>query len=122
MKTKSLWRSNHPGSILANYLDGRWRSQKYFAELIGKSPVEINYIIKGTKDINADFAIRFGLAFNTSAEVWSNLQKKYDLYRASQSKKKNEYYIIEEKVKSLANFAVNFHELLWLTRLMRMNF
>lgn len=102
MKKNGLWRSNHPGRILASYLDDRERSQKYFAELIGKSPVEINYIIKGTKDINADFAIRFGLAFGTSAEVWSNLQKKYDLYKASQSQKKNEYSIIEKKVKSLA--------------------
>jgi addiction module HigA family antidote len=64
--------------------------------------VEINYIIKGTKDINADFAIRFGIAFGTSAEVWSNLQEKYDLYKASQSEKKNEYFIIENKIKELA--------------------
>jgi plasmid maintenance system antidote protein VapI len=34
--------------------------------------------------------------------VWSNLQEKYDLYRASQSEKKNEYHIIEKKVKLLA--------------------
>jgi len=102
MKTEKFWRSNHPGRILENYLNARWRSQKYFAELIWKSPVEINYIIKGSKDINADFAIRLGLALGTSAEVWSNLQEKYDLYKASQSEKKNEYHIIEKKVKALA--------------------
>jgi len=64
--------------------------------------VEINYIIKGKKDINADFAIRFGLAFDTSAEVRTNLQEKYDLYKASQSARKNEYQRVEKRVKSLA--------------------
>jgi len=102
MKNTTVTRSNHPGRILAKYLDERNWSQKTFAELIGKSPVEINYIIKGKKDINADFAIRFSIVFGTSAEVWTNLQEKYDLYKASQSTKQNEYVAIEERLKTFA--------------------
>jgi len=102
MKTTIVSRSNHPGQIVSMYLKKHWRSQKYFAEIIEKSPVEINYIIKWTKDINADFAIRFSIAFGTTPGVRTNLQKKYDLYKASQSNKKNEYDIIEKRVHSIA--------------------
>lgn len=102
MTRETLGRANHPGRILERYLDEKNWSQKIFAELIGKSPVEVNYIIKGKKDINADFAIRFGIVFGTSAEVWTNLQEKYDLYKASQSTKQNEYVAIEERLKIFA--------------------
>jgi plasmid maintenance system antidote protein VapI len=33
--------------------------------------------------------------------VWTNLQKKYDLTKAAQSEKKDEYETIKEKMKSL---------------------
>jgi addiction module HigA family antidote len=41
----------------------------------------ISEIVKGTRGITADTALRFGEYFETSAEFWLNLQVGYDLRR-----------------------------------------
>lgn len=63
-----------PGEFLLDFLSERKRSQRKLAGIIDKTPTEINDIIKGRKSINADFAVRFGIAFGTSAELRLNMQ------------------------------------------------
>ena len=73
------WFIFHPGEHIAEELQERWRSQKFFATLIHKTPQEVNHLITWKRNINADWAYRLSAVFWTSAEVWMNLQSKYDL-------------------------------------------
>lgn len=69
----------HPWKLLARELKHRGRTQKEFANLIEKNQVEVNYIINGKRNINADWALRLWIALGTSKEFWLNLQTTYDL-------------------------------------------
>ena len=42
----------------------------------------VSEIVKGTRSITADTALRLGAYFGTTAEMWMNLQSAYDLRRA----------------------------------------
>ncbi|MBP6911547.1 HigA family addiction module antidote protein [Patescibacteria group bacterium] len=77
-----------PGEYLADELEYRKISQRQFAKIIGKTPTEVNDIIKGRKSINADFAMRFSAAFGTTPELWLNLQNAYDIYQLRKLKEK----------------------------------
>ncbi|MCR5412965.1 MAG: hypothetical protein K6E76_08540 [Patescibacteria group bacterium] len=48
---------------MAEELKFRKRSQKYLAELIEKTPEEVNYLITGKRGINTDWAIRLARIF-----------------------------------------------------------
>lgn len=54
-------------------------SQSRLARDIDVPISRINGIIKGTRSITADTALRFAEYFNTSAAMWLNLQTQYDL-------------------------------------------
>lgn len=69
----------HPWKLLERELRHRGRTQKEFADLIEKTQVEVNYIIKGKRNINADWALRIWTALGTSKEFWLNLQTTYEL-------------------------------------------
>ena len=49
----------------------------------------INAIIKGTRAITADTALRFGKYFGTGPEFWLNLQANYDLCLAEKEAEKD---------------------------------
>jgi HTH-type transcriptional regulator/antitoxin HigA len=49
---------------------------------MGRPPKTINQIIKGKKSITPETAIQLGLAFGTSAELWWNLETRYQLRKA----------------------------------------
>lgn len=58
------------------------------AELARQIKVPVNritQIIKGTRAISADTALRFGHWFGTGPEIWLNLQQLYELRRVQQS-------------------------------------
>jgi addiction module HigA family antidote len=71
--------SIHPGEHLAEYLEGLGISQYRLAKDISVPPRRINEIIKGTRGVTADTALRLGRYFGTSAECWLNLQAHYEL-------------------------------------------
>lgn len=69
-----------PGEILAEeYLSPLGISQNQLARDIDVPVSRIAGIIKGTRAITADTALRFGKYFNTSPELWLNLQARHDL-------------------------------------------
>ena len=70
----------HPGEILLeDFMKPLGLSQYRLAKEINVYPRRINEIVHGKRAISADTALRLGRYFNTSAEVWMNLQAHYDL-------------------------------------------
>lgn len=78
--TKINWKYIfHPWEYLRDELDARKWTQKEFAQIIWKSPKEVYELINWKINITPNWAILIATAFNTSEEVWLNLQMKYDL-------------------------------------------
>lgn len=71
----------HPGSILRDILELHDMSQKELATAIGKPSPIINDIIKGKRNINAEFAVLFEAVLpDMKAQDWLNHQAEYDIY------------------------------------------
>lgn len=69
-----------PGEMLSEeFLTPLGISQYRLAKEIHVSPRRINEIVKGTRAITADTALRFAKYFGNSAQFWINLQARYDL-------------------------------------------
>lgn len=75
----------HPGEFLAETLDELGFSQAAFARAIGVSPMRISHVIKGTRPVTAELALRFGRALDQSPQYWLNLLAGYDLKAAEAS-------------------------------------
>ncbi|KAB7627751.1 HigA family addiction module antitoxin [Alkalilimnicola sp. S0819] len=73
----------HPGEHLAEYLEEFGISQYRLAKDISVPPRRINEIVKGTRAVTADTALRLGRYFGTSPEFWMNLQDRYELDKAA---------------------------------------
>jgi HTH-type transcriptional regulator / antitoxin HigA len=71
--------STHPGEILNDELDSRKISQKDFATDIGISVTQLNEVIKGKRNITADFALVLEKALGIDAKIWMNFQTAYEL-------------------------------------------
>lgn len=69
----------HPGEILADELDELDLSAAELARLIEVPANRISQILAGKRNITADTALRLGRYFGTSADLWMNLQKTYEL-------------------------------------------
>ena len=70
----------HPGEILlVEFLEPLGVSQYRLAKDINVPPRRINEIVKGTRSITANTALRLARYFATSERFWLNLQSHYDL-------------------------------------------
>ena len=70
----------HPGEILlVEFLEPLGVSQYRLAKDVNVSPRRINEIVKGTRAITANTALRLARYFATSERFWLNLQSHYDL-------------------------------------------
>jgi len=77
---------NRPGKILYElYLEGLGITLTDFADGIGVSRKAISAIVNGHKRVTPEMALRFAKAFNTTPELWLNLQQSHDLWMARQS-------------------------------------
>ena len=74
--------ATHPGEILADEIDANGFSQIDFANLIGLKRSQLNEIIKGKRNINADLALLLEKALDIDAAYWLEAQKNYDLDKA----------------------------------------
>jgi addiction module HigA family antidote len=69
-----------PGEILLEeYLRPLGISQNRLARDIDIPASRVSEIVRGSRAITADTAIRFGEYFRTSPEMWLSLQAAYDL-------------------------------------------
>jgi addiction module HigA family antidote len=72
----------HPGEVLfEDFLLPLGVSQYRLAKDIAVPPRRVNEIVHGIRGISADTALRLARYFGTSAEMWMNLQSRYDLER-----------------------------------------
>ena len=70
----------HPGEILREeFLNPLGLSQYRVAKETSVPPRRINEIVRGTRAITADTALRLARFFGTTERFWLNLQARYDL-------------------------------------------
>lgn len=60
-------------------MDPHGISQNRLGIALGVDVRRINGIVRGTRSITPDTALRLGTYFNTGPKVWLNLQQDYDL-------------------------------------------
>jgi len=69
----------HPGEILQDLLGESGLSVNALSLSLRVPANRIGGIIKGQRGITADTALRLARYFGTSAQLWMNLQAKFDL-------------------------------------------
>ena len=69
----------HPGQVLQEILNEAGLTVHAAALALRVPANRIGAIIKGQRGITADTALRLARYFGTSAQMWMNLQAKYDL-------------------------------------------
>lgn len=75
----------HPGEmLLEEFLVPTGRTQADLARELGKTPAMINEIVKCKRGVSAETALLLAAAFGTTAELWLNLQMRWDLWHARQ--------------------------------------
>jgi addiction module HigA family antidote len=85
-KTKRL-APIHPGQVLHEILTEAGLTVNALALSLRVPANRIGAIIKGQRGITADTALRLARYFGTSAQMWINLQARYDLEMAEDSLK-----------------------------------
>lgn len=74
----------HPGEHLAEQLEALGMSAAELARQLKVPTNRITAILNGQRAVTGDTALRLGHFFGTSAELWMNLQKLYELRIAAQ--------------------------------------
>jgi addiction module HigA family antidote len=74
----------HPGEFLADELEALNMTASQLATALHVPPNRIYQILKGQRALTADTALRLSQWLGTSAEMWLNLQKLYELRLAEQ--------------------------------------
>lgn len=73
----------HPGEVLKHdFMDPLGITAYRVAKDIGVSAQHVGRIVAGTRGVGAELALRLARYFGTSAELWVNLQARYDLEAA----------------------------------------
>ncbi len=76
----------HPGEVLREeYLVPLGLSARALAKELDVPPNRLTEIMRGTRDVTADTAIRLGRYFGTDPRFWLNLQAAYDLSEAERA-------------------------------------
>jgi addiction module HigA family antidote len=70
---------------------------KQLGDRLGVSQRAVNDLLRERRGVTADMAIRLSRVFNTTPDIWMNLQKAVDLWDAVQANK-NDY----AKLRSIA--------------------
>ena len=70
----------HPGEILAEeFLKPLGLTEYRLAKSTSMPPRRVNEIVRGTRSVTADTALRLARFFGTTAQFWMTWQIKYDL-------------------------------------------
>ncbi|XVN40378.1 MAG: HigA family addiction module antitoxin [Rickettsia endosymbiont of Argas persicus] len=87
-----------PGEVLEEeFMKPLSISQNQLARDIDIPPSRIHAIIHGKRTLTADMALRLGKYFKTSAQLWINLQARYDLKLAQ----RNEWPNIKDRIRTM---------------------
>jgi len=75
---------SHPGRVLRTlYMEQLELTITALAERLGVSRKTVSKIINGRGAVTSEMALRLSRAFDTTPDVWMNLQKTYDLWQAA---------------------------------------
>jgi addiction module HigA family antidote len=75
---------SHPGRIIKGlYLEEFSITISELARVLGVSRKTLSKIVNERGGISSGMALRLSRAFNTSPELWLNLQRNFDLWHAS---------------------------------------
>lgn len=76
----------HPGEVLREeYLVPLGLSARALAKEIGVPANRLTEIMRGSRDVSADTALRLGRYFGTDPRFWLDLQAAHDLSKAERS-------------------------------------
>lgn len=76
----------HPGEILLEeFMNPLGLSINALSRDLHVPPNRIHSIVRGTRAITADTALRLGAYFDVSPNMWLSLQAEYDLRQASRT-------------------------------------
>jgi addiction module HigA family antidote len=76
----------HPGEILKElYMNTLGIGVTELADNLKVARKTISLIVNGHSGISVEMALRLSVAFNTTPELWLNLQRSYDLWNASKT-------------------------------------
>jgi addiction module HigA family antidote len=87
----------HPGEVLKTILEDAGVSANAVALALRVPPNRLTEILNQRRSISADTALRLARYFGTSAQMWMNLQTKFDLDSAEDALAKR----IEEEVQPM---------------------
>src|SRR5260221_13677420 len=73
-----------PGEFIRDELEARGWTQSDLAQILARPIQTVNQIVNGKKRITPETAVELALAFDTSPELWLNLE---NAYRLSQVKR-----------------------------------
>ncbi len=94
----------HPGEILVEEFLIPMKLTAYrLSKEIGIQQTRISQIIKGSRSITADTAVRLARFFGTTDEFWMNLQREYDLRKVKAEK--------EDEFSSIRRFDMVAHKM-----------
>ena len=78
----------HPGAIIKeDYLSPLNITVKDMADILGVSRKTLSKIVNERGAITPEMALRLSRAFDTTPDLWLNLQQNYDLWKAKHSSK-----------------------------------
>jgi antitoxin HigA-1 len=76
----------HPGNILKDlFMEPLGLSQTDCAQNLGVTRKTLSMLLNEHQGISAEMALRLAKAFNTTPDVWMNLQRNYDLWHAEKN-------------------------------------
>ena len=79
-KSSKILKPIHPGEVLAeDFMKPLGLTQYRVAKEIGVPPRRINEIVMGKRAITPETALRLERFFGWPAQVWLNLQSRYDM-------------------------------------------
>lgn len=76
--TSAMHSPAHPGELLDDYLNGVSLAEA--ARRIGVTRATLSRIRNGHAAVSADMAVRLGMLFGTTDELWLGMQLQYDLW------------------------------------------
>ncbi|AUB42243.1 Plasmid maintenance system antidote protein VapI, containings XRE-type HTH domain [Nostoc flagelliforme CCNUN1] len=78
-------RPRHPGALIKRqYLEPLGMTITELGDVLGVSRKTVSELVNEQAGVSPLMAIRLAKAFQTSPELWLNLQQKYDLWNAVQ--------------------------------------
>ena len=77
----------HPGEVLRTYLGDI--SVTSLAAHLGVTRATLSRLLNGNAGVSAEMALELSEAFGTSPDLWLNMQTQYDLWQATQRKRKH---------------------------------